>query len=336
MIWSLIQWASPHYFYLFVLIPVLFYYELHKIHFIKIAVSSASLFRSHQKTSRQNLEWFPVFLRMLGLSLLILALARPQIANQTTEVNQSGIDMILALDTSASMRALDMNWEGQRADRISVVKAVVKDFVNGREFDRIGMVVFGEQAYTQCPLTLDDDVLNGYLNLIEVGIAGDGTAIGNALATAVKRLESSRAKSRIVILLTDGKSNAGEISPQAAAELAKDKQIKVYTILVGSGADLVPFPYQTPFGTQIRNGKFETDEETLQMIASKTGGEFFPANSTEALQEIYKNIDQLEKTDVKVKRYTDYEELYWSVLMPAAFLLIISWFLKNTVFLRVP
>lgn len=336
MMWSLLQWASPHYFYLLLLLPFFYFYECRKNHFVKLPVSSSAIFKTQKKTTRERLEWFPVFLRVLGLTLLILALARPQLANKTTEVNNSGIDIMLALDTSGSMRALDMTWNGQRADRMSVVKAVVKSFVNGRQSDRVGMVVFGQQAYTQCPLTLDTDALKGYLDLIDVGIAGDATAIGNALATAVKRLAGSKAKSRVVILLTDGKSNAGEVSPQVAAELAKDKGIKVYTIAVGSRAALVPFPYQTPFGTQIRDAQLEVDEDTLRMIAAESGGEFFRADSTEALQEIYHHIDALEKTDVKVKRYTDYEELYWNLLPPALILLILAWVLKNTFFLRVP
>jgi Ca-activated chloride channel family protein len=321
----------------FAILPILiFLFELKTLKAIKLPISSKSVFSAAKKSLKNRLEFLPPFLKMLALLLLIIAIARPQIAIPHKESLTEGIDIVLALDTSRSMLALDMQEGGQRADRMSVVKSVVKDFIKGRANDRIGMVVFGQQAYTQCPLTLDYDIVTGYLDLIDVGIAGDATAIGNALATAVKRLQGSKAKSRIVILLTDGANTAGEVSPKVAAELASEEGIKVYTIAVGSKNELVPFPVEGFFGTQIRNVKLEIDEELLKEIAAKTGGQFFRADTTDMLKVVYSRIDELEKTKSLFKEFTEYDERYWPFLAASLMLLILGWLLRQTIFLRVP
>lgn len=333
---SFFQYASPYWRYCVVLLVPLFFYELRKLHLTRLAIPSGEIVVRRKKTLKAELEFVPPLLKMIAMALILFALARPQIGNQNTDVHSEGIDIVLALDTSESMHALDLQLDGKEADRMQVVKSVVKDFIDGREYDRIGMVVFGAQAYTQCPLTLDYDILKGYLDLIDVGIAGDATAIGNALATSVKRLIASQAKSRIVILLTDGDNTAGEVSPQAAAELAKDEGIKVYTIAVGSRAKTVPYPVKTPYGRQVRNVELSVDEDTLKKIAETTGGRFFRADTTDTLKSIYQTIDKLEKTDVKVEKFTEFDEQYLTYLIPGLIFLLASWILKQTIFLRVP
>jgi len=271
----------------------------------------------------------------MAMVLLVFALARPQWGNKYTEVESEGVDIILALDTSGSMKALDLELNGREANRLDVIKSVVSSFIDGRSYDRIGMVVFGTEAYTQCPLTLDYDILRGYLDLIEIGIAGEETAIGNALATSVKRLIKSEAKSKIIILITDGENTSGAVSPLRAAELAKKHGIKVYTIAVGS-RNRVPFPQKTFFGTRKVYVNLPVDEETLKDIAKITSGEFFKASDTKSLSRIYETIDELEKTEVKVSEFAEYKEMYISFLTPSIVLLLLAWLLQRTVFLRIP
>jgi Ca-activated chloride channel family protein len=330
------QFHSKGFFWLAALLPVVFFYELRKLRLIKLSVPSLKIVQGGRRTWRSRLEFLPALLKTLSMALLIVALARPQVVNQDSRVKSEGVDIILTLDTSGSMKALDMQLRGERTDRMNAVKSVVGDFISGRQYDRIGMVIFGENAYTQCPLTLDYDILRGYLDLIDIGIAGDATAIGNALATSVKRLEGSTAESRVVVLLTDGANTAGEVSPQAAAEVAARRGIKVYAIAFGSREKLVPFPVETPFGTRVQNVQLEVDEDVLKMIADKTGGKFFRADSTATLGKIYDTIDELEKTEVEVEKFTDYEEKYWDWLAAAVALLLIGWVLRHTYFLRVP
>jgi Ca-activated chloride channel family protein len=328
-------WHSPWYLVLLALLPFIFFFDLRKRRLLRFASSTGTSFQASGKSWRQRFEFLPILLRTTALALLIVALARPQLSNKITDVQSEGVDIVLALDTSGSMQALDLELQGQRADRLSVVKSVVKDFIASRQYDRIGMVVFGDEAYTQCPLTLDYDILRSYLDLIEIGIAGEGTAIGNGIATAVKRLENSKAKSQVIVLLTDGRSNAGQVSPMAAAELAKKRGIKIYTISVGTKGN-VPFPQDTPFGKKIAYVQLDTDDETLKQIATTTGGQFFSASSTEMLTQVYDTIGKLEKSKVEVKEFTEYQELYEEPLYAAIALLLIAWFLRQRVFVRVP
>ncbi|OVE82511.1 hypothetical protein BVY03_00790 [bacterium K02(2017)] len=267
--------------------------------------------------------------------LIVFALARPQIGNSYTEIESEGIDIVLALDTSGSMKALDLSLNGEEANRLDVVKAVVSEFIKKREYDRIGMVVFGTQAYTQCPLTLDYDIIQGYLSLIQIGIAGEETAIGNALATSVKRLLKSKAKSKVIILLTDGENTSGEVSPIKAAEVARDNDIKVYTIAVGSSG-LVPVPVKTFFGMRKVPMQLSVDEETLKEISEISGGKSYLAKDTDDLKKIYAEIDSLERTEVKTNEFAEYEEMYLSYLIPGILFLLAAWLLKWTVFLRLP
>lgn len=274
-------------------------------------------------------------LRCLSLTMLIIALARPQSGTKASEVLTEGIDIMLCLDTSGSMQALDFKWKNERHNRLEVVKKVVSDFIKGRTNDRIGMVVFGEEAFTQCPLTLDYGVLLNFLEQVEIGMAGDSTAVGSALATCVNRLKERKSKSKVIILLTDGRNNAGSINPQTAAEIAKTFDIKVYTVGVGTEGE-VPFLVDTIFGKKYMYQRVDLDEETLKEIAAITGGSYFKATNTETLEEIYKKIDQLEKTKVEVKEYMEYEELFGWFLLAGLLCILLEVILRNTRFRKIP
>lgn len=274
-------------------------------------------------------------LRSLAAVLIIAALARPQAGVKSVETTSSGVDIMLCLDTSGSMRALDFTAGGKRDTRLAAVKSVVGEFVRGREHDRIGMVVFGEEAFTQCPLTLDYGVLLGLLDMLDVGMAGDATALGTALGMSVKRLKAGASASRVVILLTDGVSNAGTLTPLTAARLAQRFGIKVYTIGVGSEGK-APFLVDSLFGKQYVYLDADLDEDTLRQVARVTGAEYFRATDTEALREIYRRIDAMEKTEVQVKEYTEYNELFIWLLLPALCLLLLEIVLANTRFMTIP
>lgn len=277
-----------------------------------------------------------IVLRLLVITLVILGLARPQAGKEETEITTEGIDIILALDVSGSMQAQDFEIKGQRHNRLFVVKDVVKDFIKGRENDRIGMVVFAGRAYTQCPLTLDYGVLLQFLKKIEIGMIEDGTAVGSAIGTSVNRLRETKAKSKVVILLTDGRNNAGEIDPLTAAEIAKTLGIKIYTIGAGTKG-LAPFPAVDIFGNQVLKPiKIDIDDKMLTEIAKITGGLYFRATDTESLERIYEQIDALEKTETEVKHYTEYNELFPYFILPAFGLLILEIALANTRFRKVP
>jgi len=274
-------------------------------------------------------------LRCLAIALFVIALARPQSGTKASEVLTEGIDIVLCLDTSGSMQALDFKWENERQNRLQVVKKVVSDFIKGRKNDRIGMVVFGEEAFTQCPLTLDYGVLLSFLDQVKIGMAGDSTAIGSALGTCVKRLKELKSKSKVVILLTDGRNNAGRVSPETAAKIAKTFNIKTYTIGVGTEGE-VPFLVDTIFGKKYVYQRVDLDEDTLKEIANITGGKYFKATNTKALEEIYNQIDKLEKTKVEVKEYMEYEELFGWFLLPALACILLEIVLANTRFRKIP
>ncbi len=333
------QFHSPYFFLLLLLVPLLFAFDLKKIRFVRFSISARQVLPLAAKKSwRQRLEFFPTLLKSLALMAVITALARPQYVNELTQVKADGIDILLTLDTSLSMQALDMRYNLKQITRLEAVKAVVAEFVAGRSYDRIGMVVFGEVAYTQCPLTLDYDVLRGFLDLIDSGIAGNGTAIGNGLAMAVKRLSQSDAKSRIIILLTDGRSDAGQVTPASAAEAAKNLGIKVYTIGVGSDRSHVPILLKDQNGQSYQDfaSVGSVDSESLKQIAEITGGQYFRAQTLEVLQEVYQKIDTLEKSEVEMKRFQIYDERFGAFLAAAVILYVLHWLLRETVFFRLP
>jgi len=267
---------------------------------------------------------------MLAVAALVVVLARPQSTNNWEKQTTEGIDIVMALDISSSMLARDL-----RPDRLEAAKEVAMKFTNGRPNDRIGLVVFSGEAFTQCPLTTDHATLLNLFNEVHSGMVEDGTAIGLGLATGINRLRDSDAISKVVILLTDGVNNRGEIAPITAAELAKSFGIRIYTIGVGSRGT-APYPVQTPFGTQYQQMEVEIDEATLQQVAQTTGGEYFRATSNSALQEIYDKIDEMEKTRIETKSFSKKQEEYLWFAIIAAIALLSEIILRSTIFRTTP
>ncbi|MCP4266910.1 MAG: VWA domain-containing protein [Candidatus Brocadiaceae bacterium] len=298
--------------------------------------SSLSYFKRIEQGSSVKYRHILISLRVLAIILLVIALARPQSGKSHSKVTTEGIDIVLALDVSGSMLAEDFNLNRKRRNRLYVAKEVVKDFIEWRENDRIGMVVFAGAAYTQCPLTLDYDVLLQFLDKVEIGMVEDGTAIGSAIGVSVSRLKSSKAKSKVVILLTDGRNNAGGIDPLTAAELAKTFGMKIYTVGAGTKG-LAPYPAKNLFGLKTyRSIQIDIDDETLTEIAKITGGRYFRATDTASLKEVYKQIDSLEKTKMEEAKYTEYSELFPYLLIPALGIFLFEVVLANTRFRRIP
>ncbi len=298
--------------------------------------SNIDLVSSLKPSLRIILSENMVYLRALSLIFIIFALARPQMPIEETRIYVEGVDIVLAVDTSTSMRAMDFEIDGKRVDRLEVVKRVVEDFIAKRPDDRIGMVAFAAFAYTVCPLTLDHDWLEKNLERVKIGMVEDGTAIGSAISSSLNRLKDSEAKEKIIILLTDGRNNAGRITPMVAAEAAQALGIKAYTIGAGTRG-LAPFPVKNMFGeTVLQPVEVEIDEGLLKGIAETTGGEYFRATDTESLQNIYEEIDKLEKTRMEEVGYNRYRELFAMFLIPGICLLLLQILLSNTVLRRIP
>jgi Ca-activated chloride channel family protein len=283
---------------------------------------------------RAHRRWLLPALRVAALGLLIVGLARPQLGRAATQVRAEGIDIMLAVDLSSSMLAEDFQIDGARANRLDAIKKVVREFLDKRPNDRVGLVLFAARPYTQAPLTLDHGWLLSNLDRAQIGLIEDGTAVGSALATAVGRLESSDSKSKIVILLTDGQSNAGKVPPLTAAESAKALGYRVYTIGAGTRGT-APYPQVDAFGRKVYvSMPVDVDEETLQHIAETTGGKYFRATDTESLRKIYDDIDKLETTSQEGLQYLDFDELYvWAVL--AGMLLLVGEAVLAQTWLRV-
>ncbi|MDK3156787.1 VWA domain-containing protein [Kamptonema cortianum] len=301
-----------------------------------LTYSTASLVRRVGAHSRSTAGRILLALRLLALTLLIIALARPQWGRGTTEIEASGIDIVLAVDISGSMEALDLTLKGQPANRLEVVKTVIKKFIEERPSDRIALLAFAGRPYLVSPLTLDHDWLILNLDRLRTGMVEDGTAIGSAIAASVNRLREQKAKSKIVILLTDGVNNAGQVTPIMAAEAARALGIKVYTIGVGTQG-IAPIPARDPFGNRvIAQMRVDVDEPTLEKIAEITGAKFFRATDTTALENVYAQIDKLEKTEVKMKKFEHYSELFHWLLIPGLILLGLELLLANTRYRRLP
>ena len=269
----------------------------------------------------------PFLLRIFALSMIIVAIARPRSSEEMERIDTEGIDIILAMDVSTSMLARDLT-----PDRISASKDIAIEFIAQRPTDRMGIVVFAGESFTQCPLTTDRATLINLMKEVQTDLIEDGTAIGNGLATAVARMKDSDAKSRVVILLTDGVNNRGEIAPESAAEMAKEFGIRIYTI--GVGTDRKEAPYPTPYGVQ--NVPVEIDEATLQNIASATGGKYFRATDRESLSAIYSEIDALERTKLNVQEYKEHEELYQLFALAAVLFMLLEIVLRYTIIRRIP
>jgi Ca-activated chloride channel homolog len=328
------QFQDPWVFLLLGIIPLLIYRTLKNrpatLHF-----SSLDSLKALHSKGMDFLAATPLILRCLAIALLVTALARPQEGRKSTEILSAGVDILLAIDTSGSMQAMDFEKNNQPVDRLTVVKDVVSEFIDSREFDRMGMVVFGNEAFTQCPLTLDHDILHSFLKKLQIGVAGDSTAIGSAIGISVKRLKDLKSKSKVIILLTDGRNNAGNITPFQASEIAKTYDIKIYTVGVGTQGE-APFPINTPFGQKMLMQKVEMDEDSLKKIAEQTGGQYFRATDSDSLKQIYAQIDSLEKSEVKWIDHSEYRELFPLFLIPALLLVLAETILAQTRLRRVP
>jgi Ca-activated chloride channel family protein len=277
-------------------------------------------------TFRHYLRHLLFVFRIIALAILIVALARPQSSESFQDISTEGIDIILTLDISGSMLARDF-----KPDRLEASKDVATEFIAGRPYDRMGLVVFSGESFTQCPLTTDHAVLINLLHEVKSGMVEDGTAIGMGLATAVNRIKDSQAKSKVIIILTDGVNNRGEIAPLTAAEIAKTFGVRVYTIGVGTQG-VAPYPVETPFGMQYQDMPVEIDETVLKEIASKTGGRYFRATDNSKLEEVYKEIDQMEKSKIDVRQYSRKEEKFMLPAMAAFFVLAFELLLRYLFF----
>jgi len=288
------------------------------------------------RTWRTKLRDTPFYLRLASILLFVFALAGPRLVLEETYYATEGIDIVLAIDTSGSMAAEDFEIKGKRSNRLEVVKGVVSEFISKRKNDRIGLIAFSALAYTVSPLTTDYSWLKANLERTKLGLIEDGTAIGSAIASSLSRLRKSDAESKIIILLTDGMNNAGKIDPITAAKMSEALGIRIYTIGAGTKG-FAPFPVKDIWGrTVYRKVKIDVDENTLTEIARITGGKFFRATDTNSLREIYKEIDQLEKTEMEQFHYKQYKELFGYFLFAGLLILVLGWILDNTLFLRLP
>ena len=327
-----VTFAYPWILYFLVIIPLMavWYGFKGKKKEPSLNYSSLNIFKELKPTWRERLKYFPIILRMIAVASLIIALARPQNYQSGENIYTEGIDISMVLDISGSMLAEDL-----KPNRLNAAKDVIDEFVQERTSDRIGLVVFARDAFTQCPLTIDYSVLRNLLKDIETGMIEDGTAIGNGIANGVNRLKESKAKSKVMILLTDGVNNAGEVDPVSAAQIAKTFNVRVYTIGVGTRGE-APYPVQTPFGTRYQMVPVEIDEPLMKEIAQTTGGEYFRATDNKKLKEIYEIIDKLEKTKVEITSYRNAKELYYSWLGGGIFLLLLELGLSRTILRKLP
>ncbi len=331
------RFANPEWLLLLLFIPVLIYRYIgrERRKSGRIRFSDTRLFRRIGPSFSLKLRHSLIAFRCVALALLIAAMARPQSGREGREILSQGIDIALAIDVSSSMEAKDL--ADQRKTRLEVCKEVVAQFAQGRANDRLGLVVFAAEAYTQCPLTLDYGIFLNFLEGVEIaGKDWDGTAIGLGIATAVNRLRESEAKSKVIILLTDGKNNRGEIDPMTAARAAEAIGVRIYAIGAGSRGTIMQEVDGGIFGKRFVPVKVEIDEETLKKVADATGGRYFRATSEEKLEEIYAEIGEMEKTEIKVREYVDYRELFYLFLYPGLALLSLELILGNTRFRRLP
>ena len=327
-----ITFAYPWVLYFLLIIPLMIAWYIFRGMKVQSSVkySSLNIFKGVPSTIRERLRHIPFAIRMLAIGLLIIALARPQSFSSGENVTTEGIDIAMVLDISGSMLAEDF-----KPNRLEAAKNVIDNFVEGRISDRIGLVVFSRDAFTQCPLTIDYNVLRNLLRDIKSGMIEDGTAIGNAIANGINRLKDSNAKSKIIILVTDGANNSGEVDPISAAEMAKTFGIRVYTIGVGTRGE-APYPVKTPFGTRYQMVPVDIDEALLQKISNITDGQYFRATNNRALKEIYDKIDKLEKTKIEITSYKNASEKYHSWLWLGLILLLVEIGLSKTILRKLP
>ena len=326
-----IKFGQPLFFILFAIIPLLIYWKIAKGKKQTAAIGiSTTKGLSKMRSWKNTFQNVAFILRLLALAFIITALARPQTKFDEQESEGEGVDIILCIDVSGSMTSQDFI-----PNRMEAAKKVAEDFVNSRPNDRIGVVIFSGESFTQCPLTTDHYVLINQISQIRNGLLEDGTAIGSGLATSVDRLRSSKAKSKVVILLTDGVNNGGLIDPATAMEIAKTFKVKVYTIGVGTDG-YAPTPVSTPLGIVMQNEKVAIDEKLLTNIAYQTGGKYFRATDNKSLQNIYSEIDHLEKSKVEITTFHRYTEKFYPLIFAAMALLLFEILLRLTVFKKFP
>lgn len=323
---------NPGYlFLLLLLLPIIYWYikEMHKSD-ASLQISSLQDLTKFPKSKRIKMRHLPFILRLFTLIFLIIAIARPQSSNSLRNETTEGIDIMIALDISGTMLAEDL-----KPNRLEASKAVATEFILSRPNDNIGLVIFAAESFTQCPLTTDHDVLINLFKGVQYGMIEDGTAIGLGLANAVNRIKDGKAKSKVIILLTDGSNNRGDIAPVSAAEIAKTFGIRVYAIGVGSHG-MVRVPVPTPLGMQYQLMESEFDEQTLKAITNITGGKYFRATDNLKLRSIYQEIDQLEKTKISVREYSKKNEMFYLFALAAFLCLISEILLRNTVLRKIP
>lgn len=316
---------------LLLLIPLVVWYivRLSKMQ-ASFKLSSINAFKGVKPGLKVYMRHLPFVMRVVSIALIIVVIARPQSVNSWEETESQGIDIVLALDVSGSMLSQDL-----QPDRLQAAKKVAAEFVTDRKNDNIGLVVFAGESFTQCPLTTDHSVLLNLLNEIEFGLIEDGTAIGLGLATSVNRLKDSESQSRVVILLTDGTNNRGQIAPLTAADMARSYGIRVYTVGVGT-TGMAPTPVQTPFGVRMQNLPVDIDEKTLTEIAAMTGGQYFRAQDTEGLRQVYEEIDEMERYLISVQNVTQRQELFLPFALAAMALILLELLLRRTWLRNIP
>ncbi len=327
-----IVFANPEYFWLILIIPIIVVFRIfrRKTAFPELMFSNSSGLKNLTKSFRQRFSFLPFVLRIVSYVFIILALARPQINSVEKDVHTEGIDIVLAMDVSTSMEAEDF-----KPNRLGAAKSTAKDFIDYRLNDRIGLVLFAAESFTQCPVTYDHNILKSFFKDIKTKMLEDGTAIGMGLSTAISRLKDSKSKSRVIILLTDGVNNTGKISPLTAADIAKSFNIRIYTIGVGTKGK-APVLVDTPFGKQYAYMDVEIDEDLLTNIAKNTGGEYFRAVNNKTLENIYLKIDRLEKTKLKENSYKTNEDKYFYPLAVAFASILLELLFSFVLFRRIP
>ena len=332
----MIRFLQPEWFWLLTLLPLVMLWRGRRGPIAAVEYSDVGLAREVARSSRSRIAGWTWLLPILAGVLMIIGLARPQRTHSRTEVTVNGIDIVLGLDVSGSMQALDFSIDRRRVNRIEVVKSVVSKFIEERPNDRIGLIAFAGAPFLISPITLDHDWLQQNLERVSIGSVDDGTAIGSAIAASVNRLRMTAAKSKVVILLTDGVNNTGKISPLAAAEAAKSLGVKIYTIGVGVRGK-APIPVKDEAGRMhLIMAEVDVDEKTLQAIADETGGQFYRATDTDSLQNIYEQINGFEKTAQTVQKFEHIEELYPWALIPALAILGLGSLLQHTRLRRLP
>ena len=321
-----ISFQYPYLLLLLLLLPLMFLYQRYydKRKATPIVYSDISQFSKARKTFKLRIRKLPDYLRMLAVALLIIAIARPQLSSSTDEKSIEGIDIVLALDVSTSMLAEDF-----KPNRLESAKKVAKEFIENRKSDNIGIVVFAGEAYTKCPSTIDHKVLLDLLSTTESGQIDDGTAIGDGLATAINRVKDTKTKSKVIILITDGVNNMGAIDPITAASIAKEYNIRIYTIGIGKNGH-APYPYYTPFGKQYQNVEVKIDEELLKEVATTTGGQYFRSTKNSSLEEIFKEIDKMEKTKIDVSLYKHTKDVGGNFILAVLIILVLEMLLRKT------